>query len=240
MKRSITFLCFALTTSNIAAHASSNSGYDFFVGSQVGLQNSMHRINNEDKTVAGIEQKDTHSHKLSGIIGILAGIQFKTSSSWVLGTDVELSFAPNKTEEHTISTPLAGSRNTFRPFKTSYERDFAIGLGLKAGYSINKIVPYIRLGVEYSRFTHTFEGQVNLPVSDRVTASRKYGAWGFVPGIGIDIPLAGYEHVFINMEARYAFYPSKTINGASISGLTGSSTVKPRFINLNLGFKVMF
>ena len=225
------------TALNCVVYSPNASAYEVALGVHTGIQHSAHHITNNEKTAFGSEFKNMYGSKFSSLIGVSAGIQFKATSLWTLGMDTEFSYSPNKVEEYSASTPAAGNAQRFRPFKTNFKRNFAFGLGIKAGYSLNKVVPYARLGIEYTRFNHTFQGQIALPLVDQVNASRNFHAWGIVPGVGMDIPLTTDGRVLMNVETRYAFYSSKTIQGVSQSNLTGTSTVKPRFINLNLGIK---
>lgn len=231
MKR---FLAILVSTTAIA-HADFKPGSNFYIGGSAGLQNAMHKASNADSTVAGTDYQRISTHKISGLVGISGGATYITVSQWCFGVEAEAFFAPNKANAHTLAVLASGG--SLRPVETSLKRDFALGFSAKGGYHMSSVTPYVRLGMEFSRFTHSFQGQIVNPASDQFSGSKKYGALGIAPGLGVDMSIA--DNMIINIDTRYVFYPSKTVRFSSTSGLVGSSNVKPCFLSTTVGLKIL-
>lgn len=87
----------------------------------------------------------------------------------------------------------------------------AWGAGLRLGYScLERVVPYVRLGVEYRRFKLTHYAQdTGLPSMTEINSTA--GKAAFAPGVGMDFKVN--KNLALGLEYRYAFYSSITKTG---------------------------
>ena len=167
------------------------------------------------------------------LIGYMAAL-----NNFTVGAEVDYLFGNlNKTNSTGFST------GAFTDTQKIESTGGAWGFGIRLGYTcLDRIYPYIRLGIENRRFKITsiatqsgFSNFTSISTSNRKTA--------FTPGVGVDFKLN--KSLAMGLEYRYAFYssitqtgPSQTIAGAIVR--TATMQVKPRVSTALISLKYIW
>lgn len=151
------------------------------------------------------------------MIGYMAMI-----NNFMLGAELDYLFVDVK-KTNTINLDAVTSRTS--KAETS---GGAWGLALRLGYScFERLVPYIRLGIENRRFKlFHFSTDAGFPSNlDISSSSRKFA---FAPGIGMDLKVN--RNFILGLEYRYSYYGSIT--------KTGNNPRVPRTLSFKLAPRV--
>ncbi|MGV8948452.1 MAG: outer membrane protein [Candidatus Paracaedibacter sp.] len=165
----------------------------------------------------------------------LAGYAWKIQC-WHLGAEIDYILG-NSNTKFNQSTGQPVLNNPFVTVKTSG----ALGAGFRVGYHWDRLLGFVRLGVENRTFR--MNGNVMLLTAavpgNTLTANARKTA--FVPGIGVQINLN--KNISTTLEYRMAFYG--TINKKLRSPIVGSEgetifRVKPRISTLLASLRYHF
>ncbi|MBM3633169.1 MAG: porin family protein [Alphaproteobacteria bacterium] len=143
-------------------------------------------------------------------------------NNFTLGLEVDYLFGNLNKNNYIVVTG-----NNFSDRQKVESTSGAWGFGIRLGYScIDRIHPFVRLGIESRRFKLTsitdnpaFSSFTGISSSDRKIA--------FAPGAGMDFNLN--KNLALGVEYRYAFYGSITKTGPAQNvggGLTRTATFK--------------
>lgn len=161
-------------------------------------------------------------HASGGLLGIFAGYQV-TNQDWTFG--LELHF--DKTfidEDQTDRLAPVQIPFLFWDQQTSYTNDYSLGLSGRIGYTISDfITPYIRVGVEVSKYDLAFSGAFNpailLPSAYPTGFDKSRWVTSFFGGAGIEVPLSN-DNLALRLE--YQYHPkSSSIKAEAFSNFFG-------------------
>lgn len=151
------------------------------------------------------------------ILGYMAAI-----NNFTLGVEVDYLFGNlNKTNS------ILANNNVISDTQKVESTGGAWGFAIRLGYTcLDRVQPYIRLGIENRRFkitsTATQPGIVDF--ISILSSSRKTG---FTPGVGMDFKLN--KNLALGLEYRYAFYGAITKSGPAqtiVGAITRTATFK--------------
>lgn len=219
-------LSLATATSTLA-----DTKHGFYLG--IGLANLIGHHNANVSTVSpgNATITDTYGFSKSTIGGDLLIGYMVMLNNLNLGIEVDYMFGNiNKTNGKNTGEGT-GIAQTIKADSTGG----AWGGAVRVGYQcIDRILPYIRLGLENRRFK-LFHNTLNQ-ATEISTSARKTA---FVPGVGMDFKLN--KNVILGLEYRYAIYSSITKSG---NNTPGNSTVTykltPRVSTAMISLKYQF
>lgn len=207
-------------------------GIGLYVGGQIGEQKAEYSIY-QVRNIGQLNQADSifglNARGVTG--GPLIGYGFEGGPLQLYwGIEAEVLFG-NTDAKGSIDITSDGENVQHPRIKTTT----AYGAALRIGKNICGALIYTRFGVESRRFHVSFENRTGgLTVPETQIFFRKHQV-GFVPGIGIDLPLmAGVSGRF---EVREAFYDGK--NASSPTNPTNPTKIswrKPTIFTVLLGF----
>jgi len=148
------------------------------------------------------------------MIGYMALIQ-----NFMVGAEIDYLFG-NINKTNTFVTSPTASR-TIKVDSTGGAWGAAVRLGFNC---LDRIMPYIRLGIENRRFklSHTSQTDVLAPATNTEISSGA-NKTAFTPGVGMDFKLN--QNFILGLEYRYAMYGSITKSGVNTT-LPNTTTFK--------------
>ncbi|MGV8947942.1 MAG: outer membrane protein [Candidatus Paracaedibacter sp.] len=181
------------------------------------------------------QDSNANLNRYAAAFSLLAGYAWKIQS-WHLGAEIDYLFGNINTKfNQTGLQQLPLPNSTF----VSVKSFGAWGGGIKVGYYWDRILGFVRLGLEGRRFK--ING-ILTPVAapdmiDRNTISTRVNRTAFAPGIGVQMSIN--KNISATLEYRIALY--RRIN-KEISTTEGTTSVKidPRVSTLLASFRYHF
>jgi len=200
---------------NTGAQAEQRS--NFLVGAEAGVE-SRHTHYNFDYvltanavagTVGQLQRNQTRVTDTGSFLGLLAGWQIQCGRT-LLGVEGNVNFRSFEETKQTLFAdnvvPNGVTLTTPYLATAKYERGTAYQLTGRAGWWLTPFfMPYVRLGLQYSRDQITFSAPVRQ-VAGNPSFSEKESVWSGVGGIGVEIPAFGPTSV--RVEFDYVYSPS--------------------------------
>jgi opacity protein-like surface antigen len=190
----------ALVLLSASMISSTPAAAEFYAGVNVGYE-SLRAKRTEDAGSGAIllaNRKNTHASSLTG--GPLLGYNWQLQKSSFFGLEIHAN-ADRLRNRIRITVDPALAANT--DILSTFERKYAYGASLRAGTEINGFIPYLKAGIEASRFRYTLKEF--RAGSTRQSISHTSTKVAFVPGIGIGKRFANLE---TRLEYTYSIYPS--------------------------------
>lgn len=124
-------------------------------------------------------------HGIDGwLAGPLAGYNYQFANKIVAGLETEFNFAE-----------ISGHTNCPNPvFTCSSKIDWLGSTRARAGYALDRFLPYFAVGVAYG------QAKINTQFGTRFGGSNSYVGW--TPGVGLEYAVSNH----INVRAEYAYY----------------------------------
>lgn len=148
--------------------------------------------------------------------------------SFYIGIEGNYSFL--KTESQ-FKSQISGDKEEDLITKLGSGYGAAIRLGCWA--SANTLM-YARMGVETRKITINFHDNDEILVG----MHKSYRAYGFVPGVGVEVKLN--PHVALRLEVRAAFYPTKRFDEVRSQTDYTKITTQPRLYSVMGGVTYTF
>tara|TARA_R110002110_G_scaffold65206_1_gene179887 strand:- start:35252 stop:36019 length:768 start_codon:yes stop_codon:yes gene_type:complete len=206
---------------NTGAQAEQRS--HFLVGAEAGVE-ARHTHYNFDyvltsNAVAGtagnLQRNQTRVVDTGSFLGLLTGWQIQCGRT-LLGVEGSVDFHSfEETKQTLFADNVAVNAALTTPYLATakYERGAAYQLSGRAGWWLTPFfMPYVRLGLQYSRDQITFTAPVRQIVSaanpGNPSFSQKTDVWSGVGGIGVEIPAFGPTSV--RVEFDYIYSPSNS------------------------------
>lgn len=222
MKKSLTtlLLCMAAVSTNANAFINVPGwSSNWLVGAKAGVVSAQGPL---VLTVVNDDGQNIYNrtfHDEAFTAGLLAGYQARCHR-WLMGLELNLDWR-NLDQEHdfadtssnlgipVIITPAgvaAGGSGFLASAK--YERDWAIGLSARVGYSVSKcLMPYLRLGVETSddELSVSFLPVAGTFSGSQVAFSESDWTYRLFGGVGVELPFP-YLMTGLTARAEYDYY----------------------------------
>lgn len=200
----------ALVSIGLTAQADQRNWSGFSLGAEGGYMTS--RVPNKIK--AGTDwQKQTTLGSEGVSLGLKAGGSYHFADRLLAGLDLDLSFVNAQYAEK------AGA------YKTSYNQHLSYGVSGKLGYVCDKIMTYLKAGVEFGMFRQTASGKVTVTVppvgAGRVPTQKEVGKFeklgnthpGFTMGIGMEYAVS--DNLILGGEFKHTLYKAKKYVGSN-------------------------
>jgi opacity protein-like surface antigen len=172
-------------------------------------------------------------NKLAPAFDVLVGYAFKVNS-WHLGAEADYLFGNLNGSFNQFTNP--GTTSAFAKVNSNG----AWGAALRIGYHCDRMLGFIRLGVENRRFKVTANAFNPTPV---IAARNEFNfnarKSAFTPGVGMQYNLT--KSITGTLEYRIALYGkiTKSLN-SPIDALTSTFTIKPRVSTVLASFRYHF
>lgn len=165
-------------------------------------------------------------NKFSPAFNVLLGYAFKVNY-WHFGIEVDYLLSNIDTSfRHTV-----GGHERFAQVNS---KD-AFGAALRVGYHCDRILSFVRLGLETRRFTVRANSFGRLPAEiGRNTMDAGFRKTAFAPGLGFQFMLN--KNISSTLEYRCSWYPKISKNLTSQDGTT-SFSIRPRVSTVLLSFR---
>jgi opacity protein-like surface antigen len=168
-------------------------------------------------------------NKFSPAFNVLLGYAFKVNY-WHFGLEVDYLLSNIDTSfRHTD----AGGHERFARVNS---KD-AFGAALRVGYHCDRMLSFVRLGLETRRFT-VRANSFGLPAApgqiERNTMDAGFRKTAFAPGVGFQFMLN--KNISSTLEYRCAWYP-KTSKDLTSQDTTTSFSIRPRVSTVLLSFR---
>ena len=158
-----------------------------------------------------------------GMGGIFLGWGRNFSKHGYAGLQLEGSLIDAKRN----STMVNGSITQNLSTKTNGVWGAALLLGLRPWANKGTMI-YVRLGADYARWKHSASATSGT-AAQTVTGSTSSNTLAFAPGLGVRSMM--YKNMFVNVEYKYSFFNTLTLNNASGS----KSSSRPRLQTFTVG-----
>jgi opacity protein-like surface antigen len=223
----------------IAATAqSTHAANGIYLGAAVGgnaLTGKSSLFINRFLPAAGANLSQTFNSNISDknvAADIFLGFGKKLNCAW-LGAELLASWTSLNSKD-ALDISSSGSQQPLN-FKTT----FGWGAAANIGYYVNPNTKlYLKLGVEFRRFTTTFAGAGNTFDPNIVNINKKRNSTAFVPGFGMETDINA--RFSVRGEYRIALHQNKTSTASTTTPNTTSIKVRPTIHYFNLGLTYRF
>ncbi len=203
-------------------------------GLHAGLQTGKAKINsNYDDPFTAVGAHHASRHSLEGFIGGLHlgyGKQFE--NNFYLGLELGGRFHGTQNDENRVINAGAFGNGTNQKITVKNQGSFDISV--KAGYAFDRFLPYMKAGLEVSRYKVDFGGVTGSLQPSSSSKTLK----GFKAALGFDYKMT--ENWIFGFEYAHTFYGSLSNSQGDNGGINPAlHTVKPNSgsVLLKVGYK---
>lgn len=200
----------------------------FYAGGQLGgtWGNAKTRIGPKKKSTgnkpaADMPKLPTINNKLKpqGFLGgLFAGYNFQTNDRMVLG--IETDFAWDNVDDskkkwrRRAGDIVAGDKDdTDIKQKVGVKQKWIGATRLRAGYSFDRVMPYVAVGLAYTKIEGLYMEKVRTGKDKKKGDHKSNTRTGITAGVGVDyMPPVMNDHIILRAEYRYSDFGKKKYN----------------------------
>lgn len=158
------------------------------------------------------------------LAGVYAGYNFAVSENVILGIDGDITYNNLKDGAFEDLGAIVGTENELR---------WSGAVRARAGYAIDRFLPYIAGGVAFGNVKNT--GYMDL-LTDYISTTKTKTLTGFTVGSGVDY--AATDNLILRLEYRYTDYGRKHFSGSgTVIDFDTDNKFKTNEIRVGLAYK---